>query len=399
MDNGGGAGGQRPGESGQREESEYPAVCVVTHPLGAAGENATRTLLEILGAITAVSLVTANLPGNSTIRDRYEVVELTSAGAGQGSVPVAAFRFLVNQLRMAVAVARRDEPVILFFGATSYLLPVLVARLTGHVVVLEPRGDVPLTLRLAWETHLPAPIARGLAGAVRLLESSCYHLASAIVTYTPSMARELGLDRFAGKLHPSGARYVDVDQFSPETPMMERPLHVGFVGRLAEEKGVRTLAEVAARLPEDVTFVFVGDGPLRPWLKERLAGEVSDGSVEIRGWVDHDDIPATLDGLRLLVMPSQPTEGLPTTILEAMACGAPAYASPVSGVPDVIVDGETGFLMTETGPEAISGRIERILHLDDLARIGENARDLAVSTYGFEAAVDRYRDILAALDR
>ena len=87
MDNGGGAGGQRPGESGQREESEYPAVCVVTHPLGAAGENATRTLLEILGAITAVSLVTANLPGNSTIRDRYEVVELDTT-PDLGGIPL-----------------------------------------------------------------------------------------------------------------------------------------------------------------------------------------------------------------------------------------------------------------------------------------------------------------------
>lgn len=377
---------------------DEPGVCVVTHPLSAAGENATRTLLEILAAVTGVSLVTADLPASSTIRDRYEVVEITREGAGD-NIAVAAGRFLRNQLRMCRAIARRDEDVVLFFGATSYLLPVVAAKLLGKTVIVEPRGDVPLTLRLNWEDTVPSPVARALAGAVRALERLNYRLADAVITYTPSMADQLDLGSFEHKLYPNGARYVDTDTFDVAVPYEERDLTVGFLGRIDEEKGIRELAEVARRLPDEVTFRFIGDGDLSDWLERELAQEIENGSVELAGWVDHDDVPAELNDLRLLVMPSRPTEGLPTTILESLACGTPVYATPVSGVPDVVRDGETGALMTERTPAAITTEISRILREEDLAAMSENGRALIEGEYSFEAAVERYEAILNAIIR
>ena len=371
-------------------------VCVVTHPLSGAGENATRTLLEILGAITTVSLLTANLPEDSPVRDRHEVIEITRKDEGR-SIPVAAARFVLNQLRMAVVLARRDEDTVLFFGATAYLLPILVAKLAGKTVVLEPRGDVPLTLRLQWEQRVPSPVARGLAGSVRTLEWIGYSLADGIVTYTPSMASELGLERFEHKLHTNGARYVDTDQFSPSGSFEDRNQTVGFLGRIDEEKGIRTLAAVAEELPDDITFRFIGDGQLLQWLRDRLDDETTAGTVETVGWVDHDDVPRELRQLRLLVMPSQPTEGLPTVILESLACGTPVYATPVSGVPDVVREGETGFRMDDTRTDAIVEDIASIMQRNDLETISENGRTLTEDEYSFEAAVDRYRTILAAL--
>jgi len=389
------------GDASTREggaSDDLPGVCVVTHPLGSAGENATRTLLEILAAVTSVSLVTADLPVDSAIRERHEVVELTEKGAGQSNVLVAAVRFLANQIRMCAAIARRKEPVVLFFGATAYLLPIAVARLLGRTVVLEPRGDVPLTLRLSWEQRVPASLARVLAGSVRALERLGYRLADAVVTYTPAMATELGLDRYGEKLYSTGARYVDTDAFAPHTPFGERDRVVGFLGRLDEEKGVRELAAVAEALPEDVTFRFVGDGDLRPWLQERLAAEIDAGRVELAGWVDHDGVPRELNRMRLLVMPSAPTEGLPTTILEALACGTPVYATPVSGVPDVVREGETGFHMDSTDPGEIRRDVLDILDRDDLVAVSANGRRLIEDEYDFDAATARYRAILADLD-
>ncbi|WP_276254270.1 glycosyltransferase family 4 protein [Halomontanus rarus] len=379
---------------------ELPGVCVVTHPLGSAGENATRTLLEILGDLTDVSLITADLPSTSAIRDRHEVVELTSKGAGQSTVAVAALRFALNQLRMCREIARRDEDVVLFFGATSYLLPVLFARAIGKTVVVEPRGDVPLTLRLNWEQQLPSPLARALATPVRWLEWASYAAANAIVTYTPGMASELGLERFSHKLYPNGARYVDTDRFRPTVPFEERSNTVGFVGRLDEEKGIRELAEVAKQLPDEITFRFVGDGPLRGWLEEELADEIDRGTVDVTGWVDHDDVPAELNRLRLLVMPSQPTEGLPTTILEAMACGTPVYATPVSGVPDVVKEGETGFLMDQTELRVLSERIRSVLEQDRYTpeRMSGSSRELVEQEFSFRASLGRYENILADLE-
>jgi glycosyltransferase involved in cell wall biosynthesis len=378
--------------------ADLPDVCVVTHPLAAAGENATRSLLDILSAVTGVALVTADLPADSEIRDRHELVELTRKGAGD-SIAVAAVRFLLNQLRMCRVVAGREEDVVLFYGATSYLLPILFARAIGKTVLVEPRGDVPLTLRIAWEESLPAPVARTLASLVRALERAGFAAAHGVVTYTPSMAEQLDLDPAAPDVYPTGARYVRTDDFDVRTPLEERGRRVGFLGRLDEEKNVRELAAAAKGLPDDVTFTFIGDGDLREWLETELADEIEAGRVEMRGWVDHDDVPAELDRLRLVVLPSEPTEGLPTTILEALACGTPVYATPVSGVPDVVRDGETGFLMDSTDPADIRRELLAVLDREDLPGISRNGRELIESEYSFEAAQERYRAILQRVVR
>jgi glycosyltransferase involved in cell wall biosynthesis len=374
-------------------DESLPSVCVVTHPLAAAGENATRSLLDILSAVTSVALVTADLPADSEIRDRHELVELTQKGAGE-SVVTAAFRFLLNQLRMCRIIAGRDEDVILFFGSTSYLLPIVAARLLGKTVLIEPRGDVPLTLRLNWEQQLPDEMAAGLAGAVRALERAGFAAAHGVITYTPEMARQLDLPPEAPTVYPMGARYVRTDKFHVQRPYADRDRVVGFLGRLDEEKNVRELAAVAAELPDDVTFRFVGDGDLLEWLETELAAEIERGGVELTGWVDHDDVPEQLNDLSLLVLPSQPTEGLPTTILEALACGTPVLASPVSGVPDVVRAGETGFLLDSREPAVLRQTILDILERADLDNISENGRELIESEYSFEAACERYRSIL-----
>ena len=374
-------------------EPTFPAVCVLTHPLAAAGENATRSLLDILDAITDVSLVTADLPGDSEIRDQYEVHELSQKSAGD-SIFVAAVRFLLNQLRMCAVLRRRSEPLALFYGATSYILPIVVARLLGKRVLVEPRGDVPLTLRLAWEQRIPSPMAAGLAGIVRVLERAGFAVADGVVTYTPQMAEQLGLDPDDDSVYPTGARYVQTDQFNVQIPFEERELRVGFVGRLAEEKNIRELARIAQQLPDEITFTFVGDGELRSWLERTLAEEIAAGSVEMRGWVPHEQVPAELNRLRLLILPSAPTEGLPTTILEAQACGTVVCATPVSGVPDVINDGETGFFLNRVQPEYTVEQLISIINKDYLTDISQKSHQLILENYNFTAAKERYRTIL-----
>ena len=369
-------------------------VCVVPQPISTGSQQHVLALLQIIRELTSVSLITANLPSDSPIRDEYEFVEIAARGTGD-TIPTAAIRFVYNQFRMALELSRREESVVLFFGTTSYFVPILVSKISGKTVILEPRGDVPLTLQIQWERRVPSPIARLLAGSVRLLESIGYRLADRIVTYTPSMAKQLELDRYGYKLYPHGARYIDTERFSIQTPCQKRDDIVGFVGRLDEEKGIRELAEVAKRLPKDVTFRFVGDGPLYEWLKSELDAEIQRGEVELAGWVDYDEVPAELNRLKLLVMPSHPTEGLPTTILEALACGTPVYATPVAGVPDVVLEGETGFLITNTQPQQIAQSIISIVADDDLARMSEDSRRLAVTEYGFEAAVRRYEELFS----
>lgn len=372
-------------------------VCIVTQPHRShATKDHAHDLADILAEIAQVSVLTANLPADSRLPDEHEVVEISSSGAGE-TAPVEGLRFLWHQLLLCRAIYRREEQVVLFFGTIAYIVPAIFSRLLGKTVVLLPRGDVPLSLRLRWEESMPGSLAGILAGLVSRLEHANYRLSDAIVTYTPAMAEQLGLNKYGGKLHPSGARFVDTDQFDVQKPFGERDNVVGFIGRLDVEKRVPELAAAAKRLPDHVSFVFVGDGAYRELLESELSEEIARGSVDVVGWVDREAVPEQLNRLRLHIVPSHPTEGLPTAILEGMACGTPTYATPVSGVPDVVREGETGFLMGDVSGRRLAEEIESILARSDLAEISQNARTLAEEKYSFEAAVSRWRNILEAI--
>lgn len=369
-------------------------VCLVTQPeRGQSNKDHAHDLADIIASMTSVSVLTANLPANSSLRDAYDVVEFSSQGTGE-HIFIEVWRFIVNQLRLCLVLRRREEQIVLFFGTTSYVLPVVFSHLLGKTVVVLPRGDVPLSLRLRWERSLPDVIAGGLAKLVWGLERVSYRVSDAIVTYTPAMANQLDLERYETKLFTNGARFVDTDQFDVSTPFGNREQTVGFVGRLDVEKRIPELAMIAKELPKDITFIFVGDGDYRSLLEAELAAEIENGQVEVVGWVDRKEIPDQLNRLQLLVVPSHPTEGLPTVILEAMACGTPVLATPVAGVPDVVRERETGFLIDEVAGERISGEIEKILSREDMTDISHRCRALIEQEYSFKGARDRWHKIL-----
>lgn len=373
---------------------DIPGVCVVTLRGGATPQNATYLLLNVLSELTQVSLVTVELSEDSDIHGEYDVDEISRGSMGS-SLLSTVFLFVLNQIRICGRIRKADEGVVYFFGGLAYVFPVLFSKVIGKTVVVQPRGDVPLTLRLGWEERYPSSVARFLAGIVRTLERTSARAADRIVTYTPAMAEELGLKKFDKKLYPDGTRYIETEEFAPNVPYESRERCVGMVGRLDIEKGVKEMSQAVGMVPGETRFLFVGDGGLRGQLEEDLEDEIRDGRVEITGWVDHDEIPKYLNEMKLLVLASEPTEGLPTAIQEAFACGTPVYATPVSAIPDVVIEGETGFLMTETDPEEMADDIDKILNRNDLKEISENCRNFAVDNYSFEASVERFRTLLS----
>lgn len=93
--------------------------------------------------------------------------------------------------------------------------------------------------------------------------------------------------------------------------------------------------------------------------------------VDLPGWISHDDPPEYLDQPRLLV-PSSYTERLLTIILEAMACGTPVIATTAGAIPDVIIDGKTGFITGNNSPECIKTNLNCALNSPELERIAVN---------------------------
>jgi glycosyltransferase involved in cell wall biosynthesis len=379
------------------DEGGYQGVIILTHPLSTAGETAAYSLLRILSGVTSdVTIVTAQLPRDSEIREEYDLIELDEGTElSERTILWDILSFVRNQQLMCLALYRNDHDSALFYGSTSYVLPIFVARLLGRRTYLEPRGDVPLTLEIVWSRRIPSPLASFLAKTVWLLERIGYWLATDIILYTPAMSRQLDLERYQSKIHSHGARYVDTDQFYPKDDYENRELRVGYLGRLDEEKGIRELTDAAARLVEaGVSFTFVGDGDLSGYVERNLGEYIEKGDVELVGWVDHDEVPEYLRQFRLLVMASSPTEGLPMTALESMACGTPVCAPPVAGLPDVVRDEETGILIEEINGEVIANRVLDALESGDLPEISERCVDRIETEFTFEAAVERYAEIL-----
>jgi glycosyltransferase involved in cell wall biosynthesis len=149
---------------------------------------------------------------------------------------------------------------------------------------------------------------------------------------------------------------------SPVTPLEvgdEEPGYFLFVGRLRIRKGVEVLLEAMRGLRE-ARLVVAGDGEHREAL-ERRAAELNLGSaVRFLGRCDAGRVRGLLRGARALVVPSI-YEGMPLVVLEAMEAGLPVIASRVSGIPEVVADGQTGWLVPPEDPERLADALAAAL--------------------------------------
>jgi glycosyltransferase involved in cell wall biosynthesis len=161
---------------------------------------------------------------------------------------------------------------------------------------------------------------------------------------------------------------VDLAQFTP-APLEEREPIVLGVGRFVEKKGfeflIDAMAQVQQRSP-GTELVLIGTGPLGGRLRRRASAL---RAVRIFGPCHADVVRAWMRRARVLAVPSVTsrsgdTEGLPITLLEALASGLPVVASRHAGIPEAILDGSSGFLVTERDVSAMAVRILDLLDDD-----------------------------------
>ncbi|HEY4591394.1 MAG TPA: glycosyltransferase family 4 protein, partial [Thermoanaerobaculia bacterium] len=154
--------------------------------------------------------------------------------------------------------------------------------------------------------------------------------------------------------------------------------------RLRIRKGVEVLLEALRKIPGAVLRI-AGDGEHRAAL-ERAAADLGP-AVAFLGTRDAAQVRTLLRGAAALVVPSI-YEGMPLVVLEAMAAGVPVVASAVSGIPEVVVDGETGWLVPPEDPEALARALAEVL-----ADPGEARRR---GEAGRRRVAERYRPAVAA---
>ena len=197
-------------------------------------------------------------------------------------------------------------------------------------------------------------------------------------------------------------RYAATDaaktKFRTELGLSRHQPVVGAIGRLEPVKGhthLLTAAQrVCARYPETV-FVLAGQGPLRDPLEQQANALGIARNMRFLGY--RDDVATVLAGLDVFVLPSL-SEGLPLSLLEAMAASKPIVASNVGGIPEVIRDGENGLLAAPATPTELADRILMLLADPSRAHfLAENARALVSARFGMTAMVGAYEDLYRQL--
>jgi glycosyltransferase involved in cell wall biosynthesis len=234
-------------------------------------------------------------------------------------------------------------------------------------------------------------------------------VADRLVALTEAHRRHL-----SGELHVPESRFevlrsgVDLSRFDARRPREEArraaglpaslPL-VGIVAALRPEKNhalfLAAAKRVAASVPE-ARFVIAGDGSERDEVARLAAASGLGERLLLLG--AREDVPELYRALDVAVLSSHPiVETLPVTLLEAAACGTPGVATAVGSVADVLVEGETGFIVPVGDEAALAGRIVELLR--DGARrerMGAAARQRAERYFDERDMIRRYEDLFIA---
>jgi starch synthase len=286
------------------------------------------------------------------------------------------------------------------------------ANLAGHLVSLL--HDIPHVLT----AHSLEPMrpwkAEQLAGGYRLscwAERTAYEAADAVIAVSTGMRQDIlatypKVDPARVHIIPNG---IDTELYRPVADRdalarygltTERPI-VLFVGRITRQKGVGHLVRAAAGFAPEAQLALCAGSPDTPELAAEITGAVGelqasrDGVVWIQQMLPREELLQLLTAADVFLCPSiYEPQGIVN--LEAMACETAVVASRVGGIPDVVLDGETGLLVDydPADPQAFEHGLAAATNtlLADPARtvaMGRAGRDRAVTEYGWHAIAER----------
>ena len=301
-------------------------------------------------------------------------------------------------------------PVV--FGSALWALQRLTKRIkfdVMHAHWVVPNGPVvaiiarlrrlPMIISMHGSDVFVAEHSKPVAAVARW----CFGRASAITAPSDDLLqRAIALGAPPSRCHlvPYG---VDPGQFTRiegAGPLLKRELGlpadslvIFAVGRMVYKKGFEYLIRATPAILREhpnAKVVIAGGGDLQPRLQSLVNQLGVEKSVIMPGWVQRDRMPIFFSGCDLFVLPSVVdqqgnVDGLPNTLLEAMASARPIVATNVAGIPLAVKDGDNGLLVPEKQPGELAAAINLLLHAPELrAQYGEAARRRVESELNWE---------------
>ena len=295
---------------------------------------------------------------------------------------------------LARALTRWRPAIVQSHGARANVYTRLAARAAG----------VPTVLSTVHNSLFDYEVAGWRRAAYVLAERLTSPLSHRIVAVSHAIAHDL-----AARYRIDAARTVvihngiDAWAFRPARPAAAVRAELGIAparrlivmaGRMTPQKGWDVLLEAAARLGvvrADLTWLLVGDGPLQG----ALARRATELGVAARFTGARSDIADVLGAADVVVLASR-SEGLPFTLLEAMALGKPVVATRVGGVPEVVEDGRSGRLVPRDDPAALASAVASVVDAPDALAMGARGRARVEASFTLDGMIRAVERLYAA---
>ncbi|NES22560.1 MAG: glycosyltransferase family 4 protein [Symploca sp. SIO3E6] len=176
---------------------------------------------------------------------------------------------------------------------------------------------------------------------------------------------------------------------------------IGSLGRLVEKKGMDVFILALSQLYQnglDVHVEIGGDGPLMEPLKELTAKHNLSSKINFKGAIAHDEVFSWLRSIDIFVLACKKDsngdqDGIPVVLMEAMAIGIPVISTDISGIPELIQDGVSGFLAKPNDPDSLAQAISKFLDgSQHLSPMTESARQRMSKEFDKNVNIDRLLD-------
>jgi glycosyltransferase involved in cell wall biosynthesis len=376
----------------KEKEREKPKVGILAAPMFSSGITPLSNLVDVVHPnANDIYLITGDA-GYDRFKDdeRVRIREFSRRKPKlfPHNIVLRALRFAYMQLEASyklATVGKRVDLWIFFFGADCLPLAGLAARILGRrlwLLLATSSCDAN-----AARVHFPTAMSL-------LLRANCL-LSNRIILYSDLM-KERNVEPYRRKITIAHRHFLNFSEFTFKNNLEQRENIVGYIGRFDAEKGILNFVEAIPKTlakQQDVKFLIIGEGELEDAVRTSLAHNSLDNRVKVSEWIPHNELPNCLTKLKLFVLPSY-AEGIPNTMLEAMACGTPVLATSIAAIPDVIKDKETGFLLRDNSPACIADGIVKTLSYPNLRQVSINARKLVEKEFRYENVVKIWENVL-----
>lgn len=367
-------------------------LCIVTLPLGKSGAVPFSQIVKISENLADELYVISGGQAGEIFKEKGNSNYLEISHKKRQNTLMRALAYLEIQFSISYLIfkiRKKIDTVIFFIGGEGLVLPSLTVKIFNKKLMIVLAGDPAKQGQLKKD-----PLKR----MTSFLSALVLMLSDKIVIYSPSIMNQRNLNRFSRKVLVAHRHVVDFNIFHIQKQFKKRDNLIGYIGSFNELKGVRNLMKginlfYQENKDHDCKFIFIGDGPLKGEISKWIEDNHLHEKVTLQGWVEHDQLPDYLNQLKLLILPSL-SEGLPNIVLEAMACGTTVLTTPVGAIPDIVTDGENGFILKNIEPETIAQSIKKCMNHQKLDEIAEEGFKFAMQKFNFEEVAKNWQKIL-----